>query len=123
MSDKSGDKQKREALKKAKVIAELTREKQASKITILDIGSFSSLCDYFVICSGGSCRQVRAIYDDILRSSRKARLKIKHRQGDESSRWMLIDFFDVILHIFLEEAREFYNLEYLWRNAERINIK
>ena len=122
MNKEVPNKQKSEAFQKAKIIAELTKSKQASKITILDISNFSTLCDYFVICSGASSSQVRAIYDDVIKSSRKSGLRVKHFQGDSSCRWMLIDFFDVILHIFLDEAREFYNLEYLWRNAEKINL-
>lgn len=122
MSKQPPSQQKNEALQKAKRIAELTKDKQAERITILDISNFSTLCDCFVICSGTSSPQVRAIYDDVIKSSRKSGLRVKHFQGDSSCRWMLIDFSDVILHIFLDEAREFYNLEYLWRNAEKINL-
>lgn len=80
----------------------------------------TSLCDYFVICSGDSERQVAAIYDQVTRLVKKNKIKIQHYTNDKSSRWMLVDLFDVIVHVFIEEARTFYNLEYLWTAAKKI---
>jgi ribosome-associated protein len=65
---------------------------------------------------------VRAIYEEISRAAKAEDLKIRHYEYDESSRWILVDFFDIILHIFLDEARGFYNLEYLWHAAKKIKI-
>ncbi|MFA7676818.1 MAG: ribosome silencing factor [Candidatus Omnitrophota bacterium] len=107
------------ALKIARIVA----AKQAEDILILDISKISSLCDYFVICSGSSARQVRAIYEEALKECKKGKFGVEHRQSDDDSRWALVDFFDIILHIFDSEARSFYNLEYLWKEAKKIPFK
>jgi ribosome-associated protein len=112
-----------ESKQKALKIAEFISAKKAKDITVLDVRKLSGLCDYFVICSGDSGRQVQAIYEDIRRSCKKSNIEIRHYEDDESSRWILVDFFDVILHIFLEEARGFYNLEHLWRLARKVRLK
>lgn len=103
-------------------IAELVAEKKAKKITILDISGQSSLFNYFVICSGESPRQVEAIYRDILAYCRQNNIKVHRGEPDEAGNWAIVDFFDVMLHIFSEEAREFYNLEYLWNDAKKVKL-
>ena len=89
---------------------------------VLDVRDWRNLYDYFVICSGESDRQVRAIYESVLKKCKQERLTVHHREDDKSTRWLLVDVFDVLLHIFVDEAREFYNLEYLWRDAKKINL-
>lgn len=108
--------------KRALQIAGFVSTKKAKDIVILDIGKSSGVCDYFVICSADSKPQVKAIYDETLRMCKKNKIDIQHREHDESLRWILVDFFDVMLHIFLDEAREFYNLEYLWNTAKKIKL-
>ncbi len=103
-------------------IAQFASDKQAKDITVLDVSEISSLCDYFIICSGESAAQVRAICDNVQRLSRKEKIRISFLEKDKESHWILIDFFDVILHIFIEEAREFYNLEYLWKESKKIKF-
>ena len=99
---------------KALKIADIALAKQARDVAILDVRKVSSICDYFVICSGESQRQVKAIHEEVIKSCKKNEIRIQHSEKDEAARWILVDFFDVILHIFFEEARSFYNLEYLW---------
>jgi len=111
-----------ESKAKAIEIARLVASKKAGNITILDIRNSSSLCDYFVICSGETTTQVNAIYETIMRKFKKDRSLIHHCEKDESRRWILIDFFDVILHIFDEEMRRYYNLEYVWTSAPKIKF-
>jgi len=108
--------------KKSLYLAELISSKQAKNVVVLDMSETSGICDYFVICSGLSGVQVKAIRDEVIRTCKKDNINIQHCSSDESLRWVLLDFFDVILHIFLEEAREFYNLEYLWNSAKKINL-
>jgi ribosome-associated protein len=96
--------------------------KKADNPIILDVRGLSDLCEYFVICSGETGIQVRAIYEEVIKCSKENNFIIHHSEDDIESRWILVDFFDVILHIFIDEARKYYNLEYLWRNAKQIKI-
>ena len=105
---------------KALKIAEIITAKKARDIVILDMRKVSGICDYFVICSGDSTTQVKAIYEEARRMCKKNMIKIRSFEIDQSSHWILVDFFDVILHIFLDETRKFYNLEYLWSTAKKI---
>ena len=89
---------------------------------VLDISKLSTFCDYFVICSADSQRQVRSIYEEALKRCGQEKIKIHHREEDVSAKWLLLDVFGVILHVFLDKEREFYNLEYLWREAKRVRL-
>tara|TARA_B100000315_G_scaffold256015_1_gene300882 strand:+ start:2905 stop:3306 length:402 start_codon:yes stop_codon:yes gene_type:complete len=108
--------------KKAILIADFVSKKKASDISILDIRDLSGLCDYFVLCSGDSSKQVEAIYRETIKTFKKDEIQIHHFQKDEDRSWILLDFFDVILHIFLQEKRAYYNLEYLWSQAKRVRL-
>ena len=103
-------------------IVEFILARKAKDIVVLDIREQSGFCDYFVICSASSSRQVDAIHLETVKLCRKDKITVRSHQDDESSRWILVDLFDVILHIFLEEAREFYNLEYLWNTAKKVRL-
>ena len=92
-------------------------------IVILDVGKISGLCDYFVICSGESGRQVKAIYEEAARQCKNNKIKVHHHESDEDFSWIFVDFFDVILHVFSDEARKFYDLEHLWREAKKVKAK
>jgi len=86
----------------------------------LDISSISLLADYFVICSGDSERQIQAIVDEILERMKEDGLRPLHIEGDTPSGWVLMDYGDVIVHIFAPEVRSYYELEKLWSNATLI---
>ncbi|MCF7888446.1 MAG: ribosome silencing factor [Candidatus Omnitrophica bacterium] len=106
----------------AKEIAKFALGKQAKDVVILDLKKISTICNYYLICSGESTTQVKAIFDHIIKKSRKEKIKIQHSEVDKTYNWILIDFSNVIVHIFTETTREFYNLEYLWRQAKKVSL-
>lgn len=101
----------------AERIAGLIFTKKGYDVKILDLQEVSSIADFFIICSADSDTQVKAIADEIDKTLRKEGIKCYHREGYEVLRWVLLDYFDVVVHIFHKEAREFYNLEKLWGDA------
>lgn len=107
-----------EPLELAHAIVDAITEKLGENIVLLDIHEFSSFADYFVICSGSSERQLRAI-----RAGVNGSLKTDHDimprrvEGEPSSGWILIDYSDVVIHIFTPRTRDFYDLESLWKDA------
>lgn len=111
-----------ESLKFAKEIAELTKLKKAYNIKILDLKNLSNIADYFVICSADSDKQVKAIADEVDEKLIERGIKCFHREGFETLNWVLMDYFDVVLHVFRAEARNYYNLEKLWGDAPVISI-
>lgn len=92
--------------------------KKAEHVTVLDLRTKAAFTDYFVICSGQSPRQVKAIVDAIEDVLRKAGVKPLHIEGAERAEWVLIDGFDFIVHVFTPDTREFYGLERLWGSAD-----
>ena len=84
---------------------------------MLDARNVCSFADYFVICSGDTARQIRAIYDDIEQSLKKAGVLPHHHEGTAESGWLLLDYGDVIVHIFGALEREYYQLDELWSGA------
>src|SRR3989338_6957465 len=104
-------------------IAAIISEKKANDIVILDVRNLSGLCDYFIICSGSSTRHARAIYEETVRACKKNQIEIQHCEDDALGEWILVDFFDVVLHIFFSQTRPFYNLEYLWSRAKKVPLK
>lgn len=98
-------------------IADVIAETPAADTRVIDIHEHSSIADVFVICSGENERQLRAIYRSILNDIGKAGHDPIRTEGDTSSGWMLIDFGDVVVHVFDAELREYYDLEGRWENA------
>lgn len=95
-------------------------EKLGRETTILDVRGLVDAYDALVVTSGRSDRQVRAIVDEIDRLvTRDVELRVIHREGYVEGEWVALDYGDVIVHVFIEEAREFYDLEHLWRSASR----
>jgi len=90
-------------------------------VVVLDIADASSITDYFLICSGGSERQVQAIADAIAEQLKKTGSTALGVEGYREGRWILMDYGDVIVHIFSQETRVFYDLERLWTNATKID--
>ena len=104
----------------ARRIVDLASDKQASDILLLDIRGVSLIADYFVICTAGSERQTSAILKDLreqLDESPMPGRKALHAEGHTDSGWVLLDYGDVIVHIFTAAQRAFYNLEQLWSAA------
>ncbi len=106
-----------EALEIARKAVEAAGEKQAGNIALLDVRQVCSFADYFLICSGESGRQVQAIYEEIEHVLKKAGVLPNYREGTADSGWMLLDYGDVIIHIFAPFEREFYQLDELWKAA------
>ncbi|MDO8425897.1 MAG: ribosome silencing factor [Deltaproteobacteria bacterium] len=104
-------------------IARLALEKQAEKVIILNIKKLSSVSDYLLICSADSDRQVQAISDAIEEGLRKQGMRALGSEGRAEGRWALMDYNDVVAHIFLEPVRVFYNLEGLWAEAPATEVK
>lgn len=107
----------------AKLIADLIQNKKGYNIKILDLRKLSSIADFFVICSADSERQVKAIADEVDEKLSEQRIKCSNREGYETMNWILLDYFDVIVHVFKSEARSYYNLEKFWGDAPVIEIK
>jgi ribosome-associated protein len=98
-------------------------DKQARDLVVLDLRPVAGFTDYFVICSGQNPRQVKAIADAVEETLRKAAAaKPDHVEGYERADWILLDYFDFIVHVFNPETRLFYALERLWGSAERIPV-
>jgi ribosome-associated protein len=89
---------------------------------VLDLRKASAFTDYFVICSGGNARQVHAIADGIQEALGRHGSKPALVEGTGRAEWVLIDYFDVVFHVFTPATREFYGLERLWGDAERVEI-
>jgi ribosome-associated protein len=97
--------------------------RKAVSLTVLEVGKICSFADYFLICSGTSTRHTRAISDAIHEELKKQwDLLPAHLEGYTQAEWILMDYFDFVVHIFSERAREFYDLERLWKSARRVPI-
>jgi len=102
----------------ARRIVEIAEDKQASDIVLLDLRSISILADYFVICSAGSDRQIKAVTESVTEVLRKeAGARVLHVEGTADSGWVLMDYGAVIVHVFAPAERQFYRLEELWSQA------
>ena len=110
----------RPPLELARRIVELAEDKKAAEIVLLDLGGLTTMADYFVICSGGSERQLEAIASGIIASLRDERVKPIGREGTSASHWILIDFGSVIVHVFTPPERDYYGLEKHWSEARTI---
>ena len=110
---------------KLSLILDAIKEKKGKQIVSINLTKVhNSISDYFVICHGESTTQVDAIADAIQNKVRKeAGVKAHHVEGKDNSQWVLIDYFDTLVHIFLEEKRSFFNLEELWADGEIEHIE
>ena len=97
-------------------------DKKATDIVVLDLRKAAGFTDYFVICSGQNPRQIRAIADAVTEALVPSAGKPAHVEGYERTEWVLLDYFDFIVHVFAPETRMFYGLERLWGSAERIEV-
>lgn len=108
----------------ADIIVKGMQEKQGIDIVKLNLSGIpNSITDYFVICHGSSRSQVDALADSVMAEAKKAiGVFPMHKEGFENCEWILLDYFDVVVHIFQGEKREFYQLEKLWADAPRENV-
>ena len=98
-------------------------DKKAVDVVVLDLRNTPAFTDYFVLCSGQNQRQVKAIADAVEEALRAARVRPAHIEGYDRAEWVLMDFFTFIVHVFTPATREFYSLERLWGDAERIEME
>src|SRR5258706_9584499 len=104
----------------ARAAVDAASDKKASDVILLDIRDVTTIADYFVICSGNSHRQIQAIADAIEEQLEEQGAKLLHREGVAEAGWILLDFGDVIVHVFGSKEREYYRLERLWSEAKTI---
>jgi ribosome-associated protein len=110
------------AEEKAALMSRIATDRKALDIVVLGMRDASSITDYFLICSGGSERQVRAIADAIDEELGPLGLASLGVEGYRDGHWVLMDYGDVIVHVFSQETREYYDLERLWANAPKIDL-
>jgi ribosome-associated protein len=101
--------------------ARAAASKQAADIVILDVRDVIVITDYFVIATGGTQRQVRTIVEAVEKALRDRGERPIRREGEAEGRWVLLDYVDVVVHVFGEEERDFYDLERLWRDAPTVD--
>ena len=97
-------------------------EKKSVNITVLDISKITVIADYFIICSGRSKTQVQAIAENILEKMENEGAAARRREGFREGEWILLDFGDVVIHVFQDAVRQFYNLERLWGDAPVVGV-
>jgi len=95
-------------------------DKKAQHVIVLDLRKAPAFTDFFVICTGRTTRQVKAIAEAVEEALDKAGVQLSHVEGAERAEWVLMDCFDFVVHVFTPDTREFYSLDRLWGSAERL---
>ena len=107
----------------ATIACKALEEKKGEDIRIIDISNISVLADYFIIANGTNDSQIRAMVDEVENSLLKAGYKVKQREGYGLGNWVLLDFQDIIVHVFDKENRLFYNLERIWSDGKEVTLE
>ena len=102
----------------ARQLAKISLEKKAFDVLIMDLRKLTGITDFFVLCSADSDTQVKAIVDHIIDEMEKRQQEVWHVEGYENLHWVLLDYVDVVVHVFHKNTRAFYNLENLWGDAK-----
>jgi ribosome-associated protein len=105
-----------------KVAISAAEEKKAQDLLLLRLVAITEFTDYFFICTGNSTRQTQAIADEVVEQLKRLGLRQLNTEGYNSAEWILIDYGAFVVHVFTEESRRFYDLERLWRDAERVEL-
>jgi ribosome-associated protein len=111
-----------DALDKALLASRIIKERKAINPVLFEVGKLTSIADYFLIASGNSSRQVQAIGRHLSKRMREKGLKAYGVEGEREGHWILMDYGDLVIHIFYQPVREFYDLEGLWIEAPRIGL-
>lgn len=106
----------------AKIAYNALDEKKGINISIIDISEISTLADYFIIAGGNNENQVKALANSVEEEMYKVDCKPKHIEGFDNANWILMDFSDIIVHVFNEEDRLFYGLERIWRDGKHLEV-
>ena len=107
----------------AKNIAEIAWQKKGNDIQILDVRKLTDITDYFVIITGESNPHVKAVCDHLLEKLNKDKIRVWHKEGYSNLSWVLLDLIEVVVHIFRDETRRYYEFEKLWADANIIRVK
>lgn len=102
----------------AELSTKLALSKKAEDIVLIDVRNVTSVADFFVICSGSSDTQIKAIADAVIEGLQKEDVRIWHMEGYSHLKWVLLDYVDFVVHVFHKDTRDFYGLERLWGDAE-----
>ncbi|MCS7171193.1 MAG: ribosome silencing factor [Aquificaceae bacterium] len=105
-----------------KAIKNILEEKKAEDVVVLDVSKHTNIADYFIIATANSSVHAKALLKHLLEELEKRRVRPDHVEGKEESGWILVDLIDIIVHVFLKEWRGYYDLEWLYSNAERLNL-
>lgn len=111
-----------ETKNKAQLAAQLALERKAEDVVILDMRKSANFCDYFVIGSASSQRRATAIAELIEEQFQQQGLKLRSSEGKREGMWILLDFSDIVVHIFFNELRDYYGLDRLWQDAKRVHV-
>lgn len=110
-------------LQRVSIAVRAASDKKADRVVVLDVSELLAITDHFVICSGGNDRQVRTIADAVIeRLKDEAGSKPLRTEGAREAGWILLDYGDLVVHVFLTEVREYYDLERLWKDAPRVEL-
>ncbi|MGC9317092.1 MAG: ribosome silencing factor [Armatimonadota bacterium] len=111
-----------EPKEKALRVAEAADDRRAENLIVLDMRGLMTICDYFVICNGRSRLHVEAISEEVDEQMADIGIEPQHIEGIPDSSWVILDYLDVVVHVFEPQARRFYNLEGLWGDAARVEV-
>ncbi len=114
---------KEKVLDTIKIILEASNDKKAYNFKLIDISKISSITDYFLICSVNNTKQAEAVADNIVEKMADNEIKINHKEGYRSGKWILLDYNDIVVHIFVRDEREKYNLENIWLDGKDIDVE
>lgn len=112
-----------QAMDMVQTIYDALEDKKGEDIKVIDISEISVMSDYFIISNGNSDSQVNALVENVIEKMHKSGYSLKQQEGGRSGSWVLLDYGDVIVHIFDKENRSFYNLERVWNDGKVINMK
>jgi ribosome-associated protein len=104
-----------------KIAASAADDKKAYDIVALDISKIASFADYFLLCTGDSSRQIQAIADEVDQRLKASGIRPSHVEGYQNAEWVLMDYIDLVIHIFSKNARAYYDLERLWRDGKKLD--
>jgi ribosome-associated protein len=107
----------------ARRAADAARDKRARDVLVLDLQALSTLADYFVICSAQSTTHLDTVAEAVNQALRADGVRLRHREGTATSGWLLLDYGDLVVHVFLEDTRAFYGLERLWGDAPALSVE
>ncbi len=111
-----------QSLEMAKIVCAALEDKKGMDIRVIDIQGISVMADYFIIAHGSNHSQIQAMVDNVQEEMHKAGFSIKAKEGYNSATWVLLDYQDVIVHIFSEEDRLFYDLERIWKDGKEVAL-